>query len=142
MGKRKIGKIYRKPIVIGNPNLISKNEVNVDSLSSGEGGGGGSNYEYFLSEDIQELAGFASVVKLYNEEENYMRIIPASAWATTEIDKSILVAVGLDLQSEYIGPEPFNGKLLDIFMKMGLTKEAIDAFPRITESEFYTIETA
>lgn len=39
MGKRKIGEINRKPIVIGDPNLISKNEVNVDSLSSGEGGG-------------------------------------------------------------------------------------------------------
>lgn len=36
---RKVGKLYRKPIVEANPNLISKNQINIDDVSSGKGGG-------------------------------------------------------------------------------------------------------
>lgn len=48
MGKRKIGKINRKPIVIGDPNLISKNEININDLSSGEGDGNAEDEIYFF----------------------------------------------------------------------------------------------
>jgi hypothetical protein len=36
--KKKIGEIYNKPIVIGDKNLVNKNEIHKDDLSA-EGGG-------------------------------------------------------------------------------------------------------
>lgn len=104
-----------------------------------QGGGSASTMEYFLADDMMELGGFASVLKLYYEDEGFTRIIPACPWGAEEYQNSILVAVGLDLQSEFIGPEPFSGKLIDIFVKMGLSEEAIASIPRITKEEFYNL---
>ena len=53
--KRKVGEIYNIPIVIGDKNLKTKNEIHVDELSNmqnGEGGGGAiAKYAYFSYED-------------------------------------------------------------------------------------------
>jgi hypothetical protein len=52
--KKKIGELYNKPIVIGNKNEVTKNEVHVDELSNVQSGGGGVEIdpltEYYLSE--------------------------------------------------------------------------------------------
>lgn len=112
--------------------------VNVKVNVPTEGGGeSGDTMEYFLNSEIQELGGFASLVKVYYETDDTFAIYPTSLFAANEANKNILEAVGLDFQSEYIGKEPFNGKLIDIFIKMGLTKEQLDAIPRITKEEFY-----
>lgn len=35
MGKRKIGEIYNKPIVTGDKNLVTKNEIHESTLKGG-----------------------------------------------------------------------------------------------------------
>lgn len=39
--KKKIGEIYNIPIIIGDKNLKTKNEIHIDELSNGTQGGGG-----------------------------------------------------------------------------------------------------
>lgn len=47
--KRKIGELYNKPVVIGDKNLVTKNETHISELQgSNEGGGGGAKEYYYL----------------------------------------------------------------------------------------------
>jgi hypothetical protein len=143
--KKKIGEIYNKPIVIGNKNEITKNEVHIDNLggsTSGEGGGSASTMEYFRAESIKELGlqNWASSLKWNNEGAGSITIAPATKFTFDDFDNSALIAVGIDFQSEYRMPEPFNGKLIDVLLKMGIPQAVLDAIPRITKEEFYNLE--
>ena len=106
--------------------------------------GGGDIMEYLLVEELPNelwelVSGFASFYKVYYNSTGTWAIYPANAFSVSEIKSNSLYAICLDFQSEYIGPEPFNGKLIDMFIKMGL-KERLDTVPRITKEEFYSLE--
>lgn len=49
--KRKIGELYNKPIVIGDKNEVTSNEIHINSLKSSNEGGGSSELEgeYYLA---------------------------------------------------------------------------------------------
>lgn len=49
--KKKIGEIYNKPIVVGNKNEITKNEIHIDELSGGNASG-----EEMIYFDAQKLS--------------------------------------------------------------------------------------
>jgi hypothetical protein len=113
--------------------------VKVNALS----GGGGETMEYFLVEELPNelwgpISNLGSFYKIYYNSNSTWAIYPANAFSVKEIKSNSLYAIGIDFQSEYIGQEPFNGKLIDIFIKMGL-KEQLDTIPRITKEEFYTL---
>lgn len=102
-----------------------------------------STMEYFRAESINELnlKDFATLLKFHNEVTNSIFIAPLTFFSIPvyDEDNTTLIAVGIDFQSEYRMKEPFNGKLIDVLLKMGFTKAVIDAIPRITEEEFYTL---
>lgn len=55
--KKKIGEIYNKPIVIGDKNLVTKNEIHKDDLSAGSGdapSGGGDTMKYYNTESVEK----------------------------------------------------------------------------------------
>lgn len=60
MGKRKIGEIYNKPIVEGDKNLVTNNEIHKSELSGGNTGGGSADVymEYFGEDAVTALSSF------------------------------------------------------------------------------------
>ena len=101
MGKRKIGEIYNKPIVEGDKNLVTNNEIHKSELSGGSGGGSGESaasdiyIEYYGEGAVNQLAsmglpinpilmmfipaGAVSFVKVGHE------IMPFHSWSVEEI---------------------------------------------------------
>lgn len=82
--KRKIGEIYNKPIVEGDKNLVTKNEVHKSELSGGEGGEEGEGTMFVDAdsyEDRKQLYDYiASIVK--TNEDKYLadRLIIVNNW--------------------------------------------------------------
>ena len=59
--KRKIGELYNKPIVIGDKNEVTSNEIHINSLkSSNEGGGVVNLRESTTSQDL--MGGIGSPI--------------------------------------------------------------------------------
>jgi hypothetical protein len=104
--------------------------------------GSGDTMEYFSAESIKELGlqNWASSLKWNNEGAGSITIAPATKFTFDDFDNSALIAVGIDFQSEYRMPEPFNGKLIDVLLKMGIPQATIDSIPRITKEEFYNLD--
>ena len=122
--------------------FLGLKEVNVKVNVSSSGGG--ETMEYFLVEELPNelwelISGLGSFYKIYYNSNSTWAIYPANAFSVNEIKRNSLYAIGIDFQSEYIGQEPFNGKLIDIFIKIGL-KERLDTIPRMTKEEFYSLE--
>ena len=105
-------------------------------------GGSASTMEYFRVESIKEynLQDFASLLKWHNESADSITIAPVTIFTFRDFESSSLIAVGIDFQSEYRMPEPFNGKLSDVLLKMGFPQAVIDSIPRITKEEFYNLD--
>lgn len=125
-------------------NTIKLNTIGTPKMSGGNSGGGDSSntMEYFRTESIKEsnLQDFASLLKWHDEYTNSTFIAPATLFTSRSYDNASSIAVGIDFQSEYLMIEPFNGKLIDILLKMGFPKEMLDSLPRITKEEFYNLE--
>ena len=143
MAKKKIGEIYDKPIVIGDKNLVTQNEIHVDELGSNNGGGGidhsSKNFiQYFKIPKGWDRAKFARMhgTILKAESNGNLSIYPVTL-VNNAIDSSI-VAYGImpNLPVSALDTSAKNLKeFLDISHPMLLTQT------EITEEEFYNLNT-
>lgn len=152
MGKRKIGEINRKPIVIGDPNLISKNEVNVDNLSSGEGGGSISNIKYFKHNGAEmgksmvvEMGVMAGQTIKWKDTDDTIRFEHGNSLARN-VD-----ATSLKTSQRYIGAlaislidAPINIYINSAWMEQNFVEYISDVVKagyliEITKEEFYSL---
>jgi hypothetical protein len=145
--KKKIGEIYNKPIVIGNKNEITKNEVHIDNLggsTSGEGGGSASTMEYIdvrnIDEDLKwSLINSSYLVKI--SKEGYIYIYPA-LFAKYDFDELYLYtnAIAIDFSASVA----FNNETMTIKEMIsrdnGYPLDVFDSIPRITKEEFYSLD--
>jgi hypothetical protein len=89
--KKKIGELYNKPIIIGNKNEVTKNEVHIDELSGGNTGG--EEMIYFNVEKLNSLqgSGIYSVLEL-------LGTITTNTYTTT-------VPIGYTTFDSFVGTE-------------------------------------
>lgn len=137
--KRKVGELFNKPIVIGNKNEVTKNEIHINNLNvptSGEGGGLASSWRYF---DISKLDTRVKPMLLPFIVKNpyYNRIAIVSdnvIWAD-------ITAVGVDDSPKLMQ----DGVIMSWSQMMavaGLTPEVMaqQGIVEITEEEFYNFD--
>ena len=82
--KKRIGNLRGKPIIEGDKNLMTPNELHIDSLGKSDNEGGGSNIEaepvyYFNSEAANMFNMFVSHMKVYDKtKQKYYSVTPHS----------------------------------------------------------------
>lgn len=147
--KRKIGEIYNKPIVIGDKNLVTSNEIHKSELSGSQSGGvTQDNFEYFTYDEntaSSPVLLYAQYVKLESASSGTKVVAPytiAIAELKAQLSDLDIVAVGVNLKERIImkyGETFADGTVLDSLKQNGVTEEVIDAIPRITKEEFYSL---
>lgn len=136
--KRRIGILKGKPIIEGDINLKTSNEIHVKQLSggSGESGGESSNIEYLDVSGVNQEPYFASLLVTSfvgkHKEDGIVALLPSAAIAGHNSEKIIALLVDFSFKTP-------NGTLLELLLNMGTTKEQLDAIPRITKEEFYSL---
>lgn len=141
--KKKVGELYDKPIVIGNPNEFTKNEIALSELGS-EGFDDGMEYYKILNlqslvnkfepqptNAISALANENGVVKcFYLHENDEIHIMNAIAFQTSNKISYGVYGVGSTILKEELirNLEHFNISLNDT-----------NLFQRITAKEYYSL---
>lgn len=140
--KKKIGEIYNKPVVIGNKNEVTKNEVHVDELSSRAGSSGGSlKVRYFnvkplidmdLTQAVELLKVAPGLLAVRVIDATLPEIMPMTA-INSELYNEITSAAILDNFRGFIeDTNDFNSSyLISQILQYGCTE--------ITEEEFYNL---
>lgn len=134
--KKKVGELYDKPIVIGNKNEVTKNEIHVDEL-----GGGGDSFDdgmrYFLIQktdnSFSNFMDFIGIVHSIGRESTHittetpMSLDRVQAFATSNIIKPDMY------RSCY---EFLNGAL---FVELDIDLSYTEYFKPITAKEYYSL---
>lgn len=142
MAKIKIGELYNKPIVVGNKNEVTKNEIHVDELNGGNSEENGvdtssKNFiQYFKIPKGWDRAKFARIYGtiLKAEHNGNLSIYPVNL-VNNAIDSSI-VAYGIMPNLPISAPDTSAKNLkeeIDISHSMLFTQT------EITEEEFYNL---
>lgn len=155
--KKKIGEIYNKPIVIGDKNLVTKDEMHVSKLNAsteGGEGGSGSNIEYI---DLRNASGAAAgtvlafayflKVVITSDTMGEMKVSGMPAVVIQELvtglgGKSSLIACAVDLTRRIkigTGGQVQEVTVIEYGVGNGAKAEDFDALPRITKEEFYDL---
>lgn len=136
--KRRIGILKGKPIIEGDINLKTSNEIHVKQLSggSGESGGEASNIEYLDvsgSEVGKALCCMHSYQNKILVENDAISITSAiRSYNNTYIACSICFSDTVIVAND-------KTTILEDLEASGITKEQLDAIPRITKEEFYSL---
>lgn len=150
MGKRKIGEIYNKPIVEGDKNLLTKNEIHKNELSGGSSGGSGiRNVEYLdLTADpnsitmIELMGGFISAARInFNGKEITSGGLIIGIQAADQLDNLKAICIDKDLKFTRFSNDLVTLHTYETWTK-DFTPEIWDLYnsiPRMTEEEFYKI---
>lgn len=116
----------------------------VDNSNNNGGESNEDNIEYFRCDgDIEQgLFGFAIAIKLINGNTNSVYIGPYNKMASlmSEANNTKSIAFGINFKDTmYLkqGDSVHDGTILDMLIQNGLTKEILDAVPRIPKEEFY-----
>lgn len=140
--KRKIGEIYNKPIVIGDKNLVTRNEIHESELNASTGGGdapsqpnGGINMKYIdiraMDElDAAQIAMFAYCVAGLTEDNTFVAItLPFEMLMPIDTNKRFAISIPWDAYVYMQGTK----------MLVGPTIEAQfgSKLKYLTEEEFY-----
>lgn len=144
--KQKIGEIYNIPIVVGNKNEVTKNEIHVDELTDMAQGGGGSKSAmkyysclpcYFLGEG-HEVTLVDSVKALLQENGDTI-IAPKSVYNWGSFSPTV-IAVAIDTENRrcYVDGEWITMKEY----AQRFSGFNTDAHYEITEEEYYRIPDA
>jgi hypothetical protein len=137
--KKKIGEIYNTPVVIGNKNEVTKNEIHIDELSGGTGsgeGGSASAMEYVAFDSEKDLltygeylGAFAYLVKYPTKIETISLMMVMGETVNDAVALAICPNAVIDFQGE-------KKTIKDWASDFGAN---LDLLPRITEEEFYTL---
>ena len=142
MGKRKIGEIYNKPIVEGDKNLVTNNEIHKSELSGEEIPSGRSNWRYFDIQNINTISmDIFKFFTLYKFREGTITVwgsLPVKS--SGEYDFKDIIAIAVDEKSKLMA----NGQIYtfdEVLMLEGFTFKDFIQFgaTEITEEEFYSI---
>lgn len=167
--KRQLDRLKGKRLVTGNPNLMTKNEIYINTTPNGvevkeigidgkikdlagSGGGnapGGRGLEYldlrgYDPINDRAIAGVIGVSLLWNALNNGVSLIGPVAMITSVIKGNLekLLACAVDFSvSLSIGP---SGILTakDFLLQSGVSEEAIASIPRLTTEEFYNLNSS
>lgn len=120
--KKKVGELYDKPIVIGNPNEFTKNEIALSEL-----GGGSFDYglEYYLTNGI-EFPSAAVLHSIYKQPWDQK----CKLFINVRSDEAVAVAVPTKL---YVAPDMTAKDML------GTAPEILEAATQITAKEYYSL---
>lgn len=141
--KKKIGEIYNKPIIEGDINLKTPYEIHKSELVDVPmSGGSTSNVEYLdvsgagaVESSVTTFSSFAKV-----SVEGMVAVAPTYvlvAEGAIGVGK-FPIAVAIDFSAKVILGEPKTIK--DVIISNGFTADQLAAIPRITEEEFYNLE--
>ena len=148
--KKRIGSLLGKPIIQGDINLKTNNEIHIKELSAGGGSWGGeaSTIEYL---DVSGMADEMSVKKMALIFQSYLAkifddnkvyVIGGAGLLTVGDNINTItegvVAIAIDFNAKII-MEGRIGTILE-FLSNLFTQEELDAIPRITKEEFYSLE--
>lgn len=156
MGKRKIGEIYNKPIVEGDKNLVTNNEIHKSELSEGGAYSGEDAMEYFdlSSERIAEcpllnsVALFCTKLKLATSDGEPTAIMDYSGLSVMSMQMANYKIIGGGVDFNTITITKQNGEIIkstyfEAFLQTiaqgGYTIEDYNNIPRITKEEFYSL---
>jgi hypothetical protein len=139
--KIKIGTIYNKPIVEGDINLKTPNEIHKSELS--EGGGSSSNKfvpkYYSIKQDIpsefREIVMYGSTIKV--KYGNTLYINP-----TLLVQDTSTTLVGFSfnpIHTEINGTNMYIDSIEELLIIMRASESVLPYIQRITEEEYYTI---
>lgn len=158
--KKKIGEIYNKPIVTGDKNLVTKNEIHESTLKGGTVDSGSSDVEYFkidynytfegytipkegLHRMVKDMIPFIALVNFkYKNEQNIDHLIVAS-YKFTELSD-----LGYDIEASVkimFAPVLFDTMKINTFYDYfnSLDPTNIDVYKQIftpiTKEEFYDL---
>ena len=120
--KKKVGELYDKPIVVGNPNEFTKNEIALSEL----GGEDSFDYglEYYLTNGI-EFPDAAVLHYIYKSQDQKCKL-----FITAPPQGVIAVAVPTKL---YVAPDMTAKDML------GTAPEILEAATQITAKEYYSL---
>jgi hypothetical protein len=132
--KKKIGEIYNIPIVIGDKNLKTKNEIHIDELNNTQSGRG-SAMEYLDITNIDtaikaEVISISYMLK-YNLGVYPVAYLLAMGGSISQL-APVVTAVAIYPEAR-IETEGLSGTIGDLFAR------ALGDVPRITEEEFYNL---
>lgn len=140
--KKKIGELYNKPIVIGNPNEVTKNEIHISNFNMSGGSGSGMKYysclpDYFLEEE-HDVTLIDSVKVVL--QENGSTIIAPESVMNWESFSPMVTAVAIDTENRkcYVDGEWITMKEYALRFDGFNT----DTHYEITEEEYYRIPDA
>ena len=118
---------------------LGKVTVNVEVVSSGDGSGSGeaSNIEYLDVSGVNQEIYFASLLIMSfvskNKENGVVGITPSAAMVG--YNNSLIISLAIDFSFK-----TSNGTILELLLNIGITQEQLDAIPRITKEQFYSLE--
>lgn len=168
--KRKIGEIYNKPIVIGDKNLVTRNEIHESELNASTGGGdapsqpSGSSLEYLDVSGLPAimkfvLINFSFLVKSQDKDiqmdgsqitlgkgcipsASFMMQIRYSDIGTGYFDEymSAASAIALDFSTRVINTLESFDGTILEYFERSGEENPINSIPRITKEEFYNTE--
>lgn len=140
--KRKIGQLYNKPIVIGNPNEVTKNEIHVNEFSVPQGGGGvvdSSSKNFIQYFKVPKGWNNATYARMYSvilkADDGGNSVIYPTSMVNNAIDSKI-VAYGIMPNLPISAPDAPAKNLKEHVSRFYST---LFTQTEITEEEFYTL---
>ena len=145
--KQKVGELYGKPIVVGNPNEFEKHEIPLNDLN--EGFDAGMEYYLVLNSEVTKALNteFGSEI-MYN---NYGQTIASHGIKTVEDERTILArhavldeySVAFATSSVYKFDSRDSGvqkEMLEYYLKqIESSLQDKSAFKQITAKEYYSL---
>lgn len=133
--KKKIGEIYNTPIVVGDKNLKTKNEIHIDELNNTQSGGG-SVMEYLDITNIDaaiksEIISYSYLLK-YNLGVYPVAFVLAMGGSLSQL-APVVTAVAVYSAAKVVAGE-HSGTIGDFLAVVA------GNVPRITEEEFYNTD--
>lgn len=113
----------------------------IANLSSGGGSGSGSgddsNIEYLDVSGVNQEIYFTTLLITSfvskSKENGVVCILPSAAMVG--YNNSLIISLAIDFSFK-----TSNGTILELLLNMGVTQEQLDAIPRLTKEQFYSLE--
>lgn len=144
--KKKVGELYDKPIVIGNPNEFTKNEIALSKLGGSNGGSNNIKY-YNLPNDTkikQMMPIYSTLIKvdgdafkvIYGIGQIMSMLLMDEDFSLSEIAESF-VSCAVDFDALFsASPEEGEVKIKDILLPEVISSIGLI---EITKEEFYNL---
>ena len=137
----------------GTSDLINPQDFSAEiaNIEGGGSGGGGSSIEYLdvsgidesMADVVEMLFIFSSVVRVIQKETQLHKIIPPLILNMSGEGEFKILYFAINFDLMYLGTLSDDEILIsakDVLIRMGITQEQLDAIPRLTKEQFYSLE--